>query len=256
MANAKPRGGSHVESRTQSRSEPRSEPRRLIHASERTKTGTLRANQPPVRRTNALGVEAEPGLRERKKARLRQEIIDTALRLFRARGYENTRVEDIVQVLEISQPTFFRYFPTKDAVLCEVGNRGYSCITEKLRAELSSDATTAERLRRLYNEFAREVEANRWLWQAVVLSGAMDPVRSPQMREREEIAAGLLREILEQGQKRGEITRDFPVGHLAEFVEALYNTVVRNWVVDLPGPDKLSGRVRNAVDFFLRGVAA
>jgi AcrR family transcriptional regulator len=213
-----------------------------------------REGKRPARRAGALGIDAELGLRERKKARLRQEIIDTALRLFRAKGYENTRVEDVVQVLEISQPTFFRYFPTKDAVLYEVGNRGYSCITEKLKMELSTDASTADRLRRLYHEFAREVEANRWLWHAVVLSGAMDPVRSPQMRGQEEIAASLLQEILEQGQKREEITRAFPVDHMAEFMEALYNTVVRNWVSAPPGPDKLIGRVRNAVDFFLRGV--
>src|SRR3984957_10817178 len=62
-----------------------------------------------------------PGLRERKKARLRQQIIDTAIRLFRKQGYEKTRVDDIVKVLEISQPTFFRYFPSKDAVLRDVG---------------------------------------------------------------------------------------------------------------------------------------
>jgi AcrR family transcriptional regulator len=219
-----------------------------------TRSVAQRGGKRPARRAGALGIDAELGLRERKKARLRQEIIDTALRLFRAKGYENTRVEDVVQVLEISQPTFFRYFPTKDAVLYEVGNRGYSCITEKLKMELSSDANTADRLRRLYSEFAHEVEANRWLWHAVVLSGAMDPVRSPQMRGQEEIAASLLQEILEQGQKREEITRAFPVDHLAEFMEALYNTVVRNWVVTPPGPDKLVGRVRNAVDFFLRGV--
>ena len=218
------------------------------------RSASQRGGKRPGRRAGALGIEAELGLRERKKARLRQEIIDTALRLFRAKGYENTRVEDVVQVLEISQPTFFRYFPTKDAVLYEVGNRGYSCITEKLKMELSSDASTADRLRRLYHEFAHEVEANRWLWQAVVLSGAMDPVRSPQMRGQEEIAVSLLQEILEQGQKREEITRAFPVDHLAEFMEALYNTVVRNWVAGPAGPDKLVGRVRNAVDFFLRGV--
>ena len=51
-----------------------------------------------------------PGLRERKKARLRQQIIDTAIRLFRKQGYEKTRIDDIVKILEISQPTFFRYF--------------------------------------------------------------------------------------------------------------------------------------------------
>ena len=194
-----------------------------------------------------------PGLRERKKARLRHEIIETALALFRKRGYENTRVDDIVQVLDISQPTFFRYFPSKDAVLREVGNRGFSCITEKLKSELSNNATTAERLRRLYQALARATEADRPLWQAVVLTGAMDPVRSPDVRGREEIAVGLLREILAQGQKRGEITRAFPAVHLAEFMEGLYNTVVRQWAVDLTGPHELTERVRSAVEFFLRG---
>ncbi len=66
------------------------------------------------------------GLRERKKARLRQQIVETALHLFRQRGYENTRIDDIAQTLEISQPTFFRYFPSKDAVLREVGRRAFA----------------------------------------------------------------------------------------------------------------------------------
>ena len=193
------------------------------------------------------------GLRERKKARLRQQIIDTSIRLFRMRGYENTRVEDIVQNLEISQPTFFRYFPSKDAVLREVGRRGFSCIKERLENELSSNATTAERLRRMYERMANEVESDRPLWQAVVLSGAMDPVRSREMRQPEEIAVSVLRQILVEGQKRREITSAFPVAHLAEFMEGLYTTVVRRWAVDLPGPHSLGERVRSAVEFFLEG---
>jgi AcrR family transcriptional regulator len=195
-----------------------------------------------------------PGLRERKKARLRQEIIKTAIKLFRKHGYENTRIDDIVQILEISQPTFFRYFPTKDAVLREVGRRGFACLTEHLRSELSSKATTAERLRRLFQEMAREVEADRPLWQAVVLSGAMDPVHSPDMRGRKEVEIGLLQEILAEGQKHGDVTRDFPVTHLAEFMETLFHAPVRQWAVDLSGPHQLTERVRSAVEFFLRGV--
>src|SRR5450759_3057771 len=191
-----------------------------------------------------VGEQREVGLRERKKARLRQQIIDTSIKLFRKHGYEDTRIDDIVQMLEISQPTFFRYFPSKDAVLREVGERGYACICKRLRSELSSKAGTGERLRRLYVAMAREVESDRQLWQAVVLSGAMDPVRSAELRGPEEAAASLLREILTQGQKRGEVTRAFPVVHMAEFMEGLYNTVVRQWVVDLTGPHKLTDRVR------------
>jgi len=204
-------------------------------------------------RANAAGNKQTLGLRERKKARLRQQIIDTSIRLFRKRGYEDTRVEDIVQILEISQPTFFRYFPSKDAVLREVGQRGFSCIKEHLETELSSDATTAERLRRLYKQMALEVESDRPLWRAVVLSGAMDPVRSPEMRRPEEIAVSLLRDILAEGQRRGEITKAFPVAHLAEFMEGLYTTVVRRWAVGLSESHSLGERVLSAVDFFLEG---
>jgi AcrR family transcriptional regulator len=207
-----------------------------------------------VRRSAPLPAQEIPGLRERKKARLRQQIIDTAIRLFRKQGYEKTRVDDIVKILEISQPTFFRYFPSKDAVLRDVGQRGFECIAQRLKSELSTNATTADRLRRLYHSLACEAETDRPLWQAVVLSGAMDAVRSPEVRGAECIVAGLLREILAQGQQHGEITSAFPVVHLAEFMEALYHTVVRQWTVDLTGPHKLSERVDSAVDFFLRGV--
>src|SRR5580658_7132036 len=146
------------------------------------------------------------GLRERKKARLRQQIVETALHLFRQRGYENTRIDDIVHTLEISQPTFFRYFPSKDAVLREVGRRAFARQAESLKSELSTKATTEQRLRRFYETLGNTTEVGRPLWQAVILAGAMDPVRSPELRGAEAATVSLLREIIAEGQKNGEIT--------------------------------------------------
>jgi Bacterial protein of unknown function (DUF899) len=54
---------------------------------------------------------ARVGLRERKKARLRRQIIDTSIKLFRKRGYEATRADDIVQALEISLHFFDIFRP-------------------------------------------------------------------------------------------------------------------------------------------------
>ena len=57
------------------------------------------------------------GLRERKKARTRAVIQACALRLFREQGYDATTVQQIIEEAEVSERTFFRYFPTKGVVV-------------------------------------------------------------------------------------------------------------------------------------------
>jgi AcrR family transcriptional regulator len=60
------------------------------------------------------------GLRERKKARTRAEIQAHALRLVREQGYDATTVQQIIEAAEVSESTFFRYFPAKgDVVLLD-----------------------------------------------------------------------------------------------------------------------------------------
>jgi AcrR family transcriptional regulator len=57
------------------------------------------------------------GLRQRKKESSRRAIEDAAWELFAEKGYEETSVNDIAERADVAPRTFFRYFPTKEAVL-------------------------------------------------------------------------------------------------------------------------------------------
>ncbi|MFE5945445.1 TetR/AcrR family transcriptional regulator [Streptomyces sp. NPDC056480] len=74
-----------------------------------------------------------PGLRERKKQRTREALIKVALELFTAHGYERTTVDEIVDTVEVSQRTFFRYFSSKEEVAFAVQQMVEERFVEALR---------------------------------------------------------------------------------------------------------------------------
>ena len=44
----------------------------------------------------------------------KQEILETAMKLFAEKGYEKTSISDIVKEIGVAQGLCYRYFPSKD----------------------------------------------------------------------------------------------------------------------------------------------
>jgi len=60
------------------------------------------------------------GRRDRKKAKLRLELVETAMNLFKERGFEKTRIEDIAEAADVAIATVYNYFSTKQQILVEI----------------------------------------------------------------------------------------------------------------------------------------
>jgi AcrR family transcriptional regulator len=89
----------------------------------------------------------EQGLRERKKQRTREQIVEAAMRLFSQRGYHATTIADIAEAAEIAPRTFFSYFPSKEAVVFHDVDETVDTLAEALRDRLPGE-TVFDALRR------------------------------------------------------------------------------------------------------------
>jgi AcrR family transcriptional regulator len=59
------------------------------------------------------------GLRERKKRIMRQQLSDTATRLFIESGFDAVRVADVAEECGVSEATVFNYFQNKEALVLD-----------------------------------------------------------------------------------------------------------------------------------------
>ncbi|RAV13529.1 TetR family transcriptional regulator [Mycolicibacterium sp. GF69] len=98
---------------------------------------------PDGRRTQILG------LRERKKQRTRATLIDAAVQLCNGQGFDNTTVEQIAAVADVSPRTFSRYFPTKDAIALALVDEIVDEVAVEL-ARLPADVNHFESILRAY----------------------------------------------------------------------------------------------------------
>lgn len=73
----------------------------------------------------ALTENAPDSLRNRQKSRRRREILDRARELFETVGYDATTMARIAEAAEVSTPTVFNYFGSKDGVIIELVLEGH-----------------------------------------------------------------------------------------------------------------------------------
>jgi AcrR family transcriptional regulator len=81
-----------------------------------------------------------PGLRERKKLRTRQSLVDAAYELFARQGFAATTVDQIAESVEVSARTFHRYFSSKEEAALSVLTEQLDAMVEALRTRPAEES--------------------------------------------------------------------------------------------------------------------
>jgi AcrR family transcriptional regulator len=87
---------------------------------------------------------------ERKRRMVRTELVNVAQQLFVAHGYEATTVDQIARAAGMSERTYFRYFPSKEALVLGKYEELGQALSERL-AERPEQEGVWESLRRMFD---------------------------------------------------------------------------------------------------------
>lgn len=192
-----------------------------------------------------MDTEAVEGLRERKKRRTRRDLSEAALRLFLARGYEATTLDDLVDAAEVSKRTFFRYYPSKEAVaLAAESDLWDACIAALDARELNGPVLAA-----LHDVLTATVSGmgDDWLRRFLATRGLL--ARTPALRDRSDLASlaahHRIADVL-RGKPAVAGCDDRVLALLAELVPLAWRRAAKTWVRsgEPPAGPKTAGLIR------------
>jgi AcrR family transcriptional regulator len=168
-----------------------------------------------------------PGLRERKKIKLRRGMQAAALRLFETQGYDRTTVEQIAEAAETSTTTFYRYFPTKEDVVLD---NDASPLFEATVAARAADEPLTATIRAAMGAVVTAAEADRDLTLARMRLVAAVPALEARYAGEERRTINVLTRLL--AGHTGRPADDYQLELVAFVLAAVLFTASRRWVAE------------------------
>jgi AcrR family transcriptional regulator len=169
-------------------------------------------------------------VREIKKKKNKQAILDAAISLFSANGYENTSIEHIAKIAGVGKGTVYSYFQTKKDIIkgfCEYE-------LEKIHLELvkrsDQDASILEQMLTIYMTEFHHVTQNREFGRLYMRESVFpcdSDVQSSQ--ETDDKYFQILFPILQKGQDRGELRKDIELLYMTAHFYSLYILIMSAW---------------------------
>ena len=164
--------------------------------------------------------EMELGRRERKKEETRRRIFETAIALFRERGFEQTTVDEITEKADVGRGTFFNYFPRKESVLAYLSEERVALAEENAAVLLEDRASANDKLLDIYafaaSAYLKDRELSRYVFNEW-MQRAFQPTQEAGQRWHKLVVA-----VIEQGQAAGALRADVQPVVMESLLSSVY----------------------------------
>lgn len=180
-------------------------------------------------------------------------IITAAWDLFYEQGYEDTTVEEIIDESGTSKGSFYHYFEGKDALL---GSLSYIFDEEyaKLQETLPEEMPSFDKLLYLNKELFSVIEdridielLTRLYSTQLITKGEKHLLDSKHLYYK------LLRKIVTEGQKKGELTADMTVNEIVKLYAMCERALIYEWCL-YKGEYSLSSYAKTMMPVFLSAI--
>jgi AcrR family transcriptional regulator len=188
--------------------------------------------------------------RERKKRELRGRIYDEAGRLFLRQGFDETTVEQIAETADVSQATFFNYFPSKDDLIQQMTSEVLGVVQLLVEEQRKRDASTRARIGEMAGRATQLIQNTQLLTRDLLRALMRKPGGSGALLADVRHA---LAEFIRDGQERGDVRADRDAEFLAEMLIAVFYGTITHWLNDPHYP--FPARMREAAAFLCESIA-
>lgn len=156
-------------------------------------------------------------------------IISAAWKLFYEQGYEDTTVEDIVFESETSKGSFYHYFDGKDALLGTLANV-FDEKYEQLMEVIDPEADAMEKLVYLNHELFAMIDGGVSIDLLTRLLSTQLLARGEKhLLDRNRTYFKLLRQIIGEGQKKGQLRTDRTVNDIVKAYALWERALLYDW---------------------------
>jgi AcrR family transcriptional regulator len=186
-----------------------------------------------------------------------QRILDAAARMFAEHGFDEVTMAAIAGEADVARATVFNYFGSKHSLVEAITETVLDVWRVMLDTALADEHTpTPDLLRDLCAQMGAGIEAQRPLFRKVFVQITRIQLGfdGGDVAQRANEAARIrLRRLIERGQERGELSREFDAETLGNAFHSLTSGTITNWLYHDPD-GSLAAQMRDVAEVFLSPV--